>query len=122
MKLRFMILVAEMTLGANPTTSFATGPHLAIGDGNQSCEAWTQERARETQLVLFWKEWVLGFVSGANVYDGNPELFPGQRPDAAAIYAWIDNYCRAYPGEKLLDAVIALVGELLDRARQTNPQ
>jgi hypothetical protein len=40
MKLHFMILVAGVTLGANPTTSFATGPHLAIGGGNQSCEVF----------------------------------------------------------------------------------
>jgi hypothetical protein len=65
--------------------------------------------------VQLWKGWVLGFVSGANVYADNPEIFSRQL-DAPAIYAWIDNYCRSNPLESVYAASISLVRELLHRA------
>ena len=69
--------------------------------------------------LLLWKEWVLGFVSGSNIYAEHPELLPAPI-DARAIYAWIDNYCRSNPLDNLYDASFALVKDLLRRAEQKN--
>jgi hypothetical protein len=78
--------------------------------------AWTEERGRNSLRSQLWKDWVLGFVSGANTFNVNAELL--ERVDAPAIDAWVDNYCRSNPLENVYDAVVALVKELLSRTRQ----
>jgi hypothetical protein len=84
---------------------------------SRACWAtWMTERAKSFSLkAKVWEEWVIGFVSGANIYTDNPELFD-QQMNASAIYARIDDYCRSNPLEGVYDASFALVKELLRRA------
>jgi hypothetical protein len=65
-----------------------------------------------------WEEWVLGFVSGANIYDDSPEML--KQMDERAIFAWVDDYCRTHPVELVDDASFELTQELLRRTEQTD--
>ena len=105
-----LFLVAAKSLVAS---AWGAGGKLYIGDGSNSCGAWTEERARDNQRVQLWKGWLLDFVSGANIY-GNSDILAGA--DAQAIYGWVDNYCRAHPLDRVFDGAVALVSELLRRA------
>jgi len=63
------LLAGSMLLGFTAQAS----SHLYIGDGANSCGAWTQERAQDSQRVQLWKGWVLGFVSG--IFPTNIQIF-----------------------------------------------
>jgi hypothetical protein len=91
------------------------GSRVYIGDGVNSCGAWTQERARESPRVQLWKGWILGYVSGANTPAEHPEII-SSAIDGPAVWAWVDNYCRSNPLETIQVAAMALVRELLHRA------
>jgi hypothetical protein len=120
MKISFPMLVAVLVLSTN-----AHGRIAIIAEEFRSCGAWTEERGHATAYWRYWKPimegWVLGFVSGANIYvDEHPEILEGV--DARAINAWIDNYCRAHPLEPLRDAALELVKELNRRAGHPLPK
>ena len=58
----------------------------------------------------------LGYISSANMYEPNtPDFIQGT--DYNAIIAWMDNYCRAHPLDRIDIAALALVGELLAKKR-----
>lgn len=117
MKLSVLLVLAELICGwCSPV--FSAG-RIAIGDGANTCGAWIEERRSDSQRSQLWKGWVLGFVSGANVYDVNPELL--RQVDAPVIYIWVDNYCRANPLDTVNDAVVGLIQELMRRNKQ-NPK
>ena len=89
-----------------------------IGPLQNSCETWTEvRRTRQTQTSQALEFWVTGFLSGANVFDDTDINFL-KGMDSNAIYAWIDNYCKANPLERLPDAAYALTRELKDRAKR----
>jgi hypothetical protein len=50
--------------------------------------------------------WLLGFLSGIGYVnrDGDDPL---DGVDAEGVWAWIDNYCRSYPIQKIGDAAAA---------------
>ena len=116
MRIWLVMFVAGM-LGASVQVSFA-GRKAYIGEGVYSCGAWTQERARDakSQRAQLEKSWILGFVSGANIY-GETEIL--SQLDAPTLYAWVDNYCRSKPLARVYDAALGMVDELLRRAPQT---
>jgi hypothetical protein len=66
--------------------------------------------------VRLLEEWVLGFVSGANIYDDSPEML--KQMDERAIFAWIDDYCRAHAVKLVDDAAFELMQELLRRTEK----
>lgn len=116
MKIWFAILVAVLVLSTNAHGGI---PGTTIGEGAKSCGTWTEERAHDSGRLGFMKAWVLGFASGANLYTAHEDFLRRQDVPATAIYAWIDNYCRAHPLEPLDKAAFDLVAELLRRAAQS---
>ena len=116
MRISFAIAAVVLALSTN---AYGRG---IIGDGGQSCGAWTEERARDSRSSEYMKVWVLGYVSGVNMHMGDnyPNIIGGG-VDASAIWAWIDNYCRAHPLEIIQGAAIKLVEELLRGAGQVKP-
>jgi hypothetical protein len=115
------IILVAISIGASVKVSRADRTY--IGDGSNSCGAWTQERATDTQRVQLWKGWLLGFLSGANIWDSNADFLLTQKLDAAALYAWMDNYCRAHPLDTVYFAAIKLVVELQSRSTmETRPR
>jgi hypothetical protein len=109
------MIVLAVLLSTDATTVYAEG-HTYIGEGTISCGAWTERRAENegSEPRAIAEAWVLGFISGANIYPAHPEML--SNPDADAIWAWIDNYCRSNPLDRLVKANFALVDELLRRA------
>jgi len=69
-----------------------------------NCIYWlTQRRARQPIPL---ESWVLGYVSGLALGIDQPNLLRGR--DGAALFAWIDNYCRQDPLKGVPDAATAL--------------
>ena len=52
--------------------------------------------------------WVLGWVSAAGYYSGQPL----RDTDSQAIAAWVDKYCHEHPLSKIADAAKSLVETL----------
>jgi hypothetical protein len=85
-----------------------------IGVGAQTCGTWTQSRHSPMDAAVV--QWVLGYISSANMYEPNtPDFIQGT--DYNAIIAWMDNYCRVHPLDRIDIAALALVGELLAKKR-----
>lgn len=80
-----------------------------------SCPKWTEERqGKRSQILQFW---LLGFVSGYNVYGPEPTGGAAAGVDSTGILAWVDQYCAANPLDSVVTAAIKLVGELDRRSR-----
>jgi len=117
MKIWFAILPTGMLLGASIEGASAE-KRLYFGDGANLCRAWADARARHPQRGRLWEGWVLGFVSGANIYDDSPEML--KEMDEHSIFAWVDDYCRTRPTELVDDAAFDLMKELLRRTEKTD--
>ena len=115
MKIWVAIFALGMVLAASVEDASAE-KRIFFGDGANSCRAWTDARAQHPQGVRLLEEWVLGFVSGANIYDDSPEML--KQMDERAIFAWIDDYCRAHAVERVDDAAFELMQELLRRTEK----
>jgi hypothetical protein len=76
-------------------------PYFVIGAGIKSCGAWTADR--NGPLGQQDRQWILGFLSGVGWVH-----LTGQNPldglDAQAVWAWVDNYCKAHPLDKMASA------------------
>jgi hypothetical protein len=81
-----------------------------------SCGKWTalrKEHGIEGHAVEFW---LLGYVSGYNMYGPDPNGGVGISIDTEGMEAFVDQYCTANPMMSLLDAADKLVRELHRRA------
>src|SRR5262249_19854262 len=98
-----------------------------MGAGMVSCGEWLRlrsfegrgaEHSREIASLYQIQAWADGFVSGVNLQAAGaqtPDMLASQ-PTSSAIYAVIDNYCRANPLEPVVGGVMVLVKELRARA------
>jgi hypothetical protein len=84
-----------------------TGQFHYTGAGRGSCGTWTVDR--RTQQAMPEEQWVLGFIAGqADLSQGlspSARLDPLKRVDAEGVFAWMDNYCRDHPLNKIIDAI-----------------
>lgn len=90
-----------------PTVSQAG--QVYIGAGSDSCGSWVEARKTSGAAALQYNAWVFGYLSGLNM------LSPGDflvKPDGPAILVWMDNYCRANPLKKIINASDSLAIEL----------
>lgn len=79
-----------------------------LGPGGASCGTWVADQRTAPSMYHLDEAWVLGFLSGAGDI-GGPDLDPLRGLDAAAVAAWIDNYCQSHPLKKIVDAAAAFV-------------
>jgi hypothetical protein len=108
---RAMLIVMSMAL----MTSQALAKYV-LGPGGISCGAWLETRRSQGATEVFQVQgWVLGYVSGANAGRNDDTDFLVE-PDAEALFAWLDNYCRQHPLDKLTTASNALIHDLTMRA------
>jgi hypothetical protein len=108
--LRAILIVISIVLMANQ----ASAKKYYLGAGGVSCGAWLETRKNGDDVETFQLQaWVQGFVSGVNATSQNDFL---AAPDAEAIFAWLDNYCRQHPLEKVIEASHLLILELKMRA------
>jgi hypothetical protein len=106
---RAILIVISMVLMVNQASA-----RNGFGAGGHSCGTWLETRQNQDAARVGRESWVLGYVSGANSSkDGDDFLV---EPDAQAIFAWLDNYCRQHPLERLVKASSMLIDELKMRA------
>jgi hypothetical protein len=108
------LIVMSMVLVTNQVSAgyHALGVGVAV-----SCGAWQEARRARNVQAMGQESWVLGYVSATNAFavatTQNDFL---AAVDAAAIWAWLDNYCRQHPLEKLAEATDALIVDLMRKA------
>jgi hypothetical protein len=105
--LRFIIASTLCLISAT-----ANAAHQIIGPGTQSCGKWLKLPENDLEKYAY-KTWVQGFLSAANLL-ANDEFL--KQTDPAAIFTWMDNYCRQNPLYDLNSATMALTIELSKRA------
>jgi hypothetical protein len=107
--MRAMLIVISMVLMTNQASA-----KYYHGAGGVSCGRWLELRPEKNAETVQLRSWVQGYVSGANGYLQSTDFLADL--DAPAIFAWLDNYCRQHPLEKLIEASDALIYELTMRA------
>ena len=80
-----------------------------IGAGTGSCGTWTADRTKNGVAARQDEQWMVGYLSGVGGW--TTDLDPLKNVDAKAVWAWMDNYCRAHPMIKIMDAGAAFVRE-----------
>jgi hypothetical protein len=102
---RFIFIIALPLLIA--MQAHAEDKAIMIGAGSVSCGYWIEVR-NQTSLHHQLRQWVLGFISGANCYTEGKQATP---QDQAAVAAFIDQYCKNNPLHVLSMAAVAVVQE-----------
>lgn len=86
----------------------------AVGQGAESCATWSSNRANATIARKLDREWLFGFLSGANYLlakDGEHKLlWPSD--DGRDYVAYVDSYCRQRPADQVQLGAAALVRKL----------
>lgn len=106
-----MILMALAMAAASPVK----GPEQIYNFPDQdSCGYWSEQRRQTTGRSQMWEGWILGFISGLNVFGANNgNVAPGLQADG--LLGWIDQYCSAHPLDRVTLAGFKLVDELKRR-------
>ena len=109
-------VVLAVALVAGDVVAAADNNIQIDGSGTTSCESWTAN-AREfvpgrpvtpgSVSYMRQGEWVLGFLAGAAV--AGKDLNPLHGMDILGVRAWFDNYCRAQPSKKIIEAASAFI-------------
>ena len=121
--IRIALLGLAIFIGG--TSGISAQQRTTMGAGTLSCGQWLQNRSlaehpgNSQELVATYQmdAWLDGYLSGTNVNVPNwPDIFTS-RPSSIAMYAWVDNYCRSNPLDRISAAANALLAELLSRAK-----
>ena len=120
-------LIASVILAAASQSTFGG---FVMGAGTVQCGEWTrlrtfsndsQTRHEDERASLFQVQaWLDGYVSGVNLASlegGQPDIL-ASKPQSSALYALIDNHCRANPLDRVIDGAMVLVRELRTRAQR----
>ena len=114
--MRVLVLSIALALGAGLATPAAARETIR-GAGAQSCRIWIRDRQSHQTDEMADEEWVLGNVSGAAAFTfvvSGKDILKETDPDA--IFAWIDDYCRARPRDLIAYATGMFAAELQRRA------
>lgn len=103
------LLIAASFLTISSPDLFADDKYTEFGIGNHSCGEWLTGRQDKTYYAM--GQWMLGWVSSAGYYGMRL-----RRTDAAAMSAWMDNFCREHPLDSLGVGVRALIKALKEDA------
>ena len=104
-----LLAIVLMLLSASAAEAGST----LVGAGSQTCSAWTNRKKNPVVKGSF-ESWLVGFISGLNV-SGERNMIGGG--DFDSIVAWMDDRCRATPGDRIRIAALDLGMELAKRAR-----
>jgi hypothetical protein len=104
---------AVLSLG-KATAAESPATYAVLGPGTISCATWAQQRRDDGYPAVAAGDWVLGYATAFNEYvAAGGEATRGT--DSAALFVWIDNYCRANPLDSLAMASRHLVDVLKGR-------
>lgn len=88
------------------------------GEGTRSCREYLQHRSEGSpNQDYFYVTWVRGFLAGYNVATSFNPTEP-RIPDSRDLLASLDAYCADNPRKRVVDATIALAGQLGGRHRR----
>ena len=99
---RLLLLLSLICL---PATALAAETAVR---GAASCGEWVAQRQKSGSLALTNTGWLIGFLAGL-AQAGGKEFPPAL--DNAAVYAWMDDYCREHPLKDTAAAAGVLVKE-----------
>lgn len=109
--------ITLLVLGTLSTPAFSNQVRV-LAYGGQSCGDWTKERHSNSGAAVAMESWTLGYITGFNAY-GLPDTVAtadvSGNASSEALFAWLDNYCRANPLDTLHVATDKLINELLGR-------
>jgi hypothetical protein len=88
----------------------------AIGQGTELCSAWTE--SRKDGYSAGYGDWLLGYISGANVWGPTSGRDILRNRNAPELIEWVDGYCQEHPDEVIETAARKLVLALGRRARE----
>ena len=119
MIVRVVMLSAIFLAGASAsaTAEISDGGRLGVGQGANSCWAWTRSHEAKAATQGLYTQWVAGFVSGVSWETDDPDILTGM--DFDGLMAWVHDYCKANPLAKVTTGAAMLVQEL--RARRHGP-
>lgn len=106
-----LVIAVALVASANR----ARAEQTAIYGFPASCGTWTKERMAKSLAATELRDWVLGYLSGfasSGVYP--VDTLTASDPEGAL--AWVDDYCRSHPLERLVDAARAAMAAIADRA------
>ena len=114
---RLIVVVSVLAYALVLGTSEGIAQRI-YGAGSVSCGDWLKYRDQKMLGEQYQAQaWIDGLISGINLAKSNgPDLF-ASFPGKEGMYAWIDNYCRSKPLDKLVSAGMALAEELKARAK-----
>jgi hypothetical protein len=108
------IAVALLLLLCANAQGSAGGLKRVFGQGvTDSCGAWLEARRKSSTQAGFQSQWVAGYLSGTNAESNGPDFLV--ETDFDGLMAWIDNYCRSHPLEKVGIAAVNLLEYLRSR-------
>jgi hypothetical protein len=95
--------------------------YLIMGEGTISCGEYVASSQAQEQMYFSALNWVQGFMTAINIKRseeiGKPSLIGNDLdPDSASL--WLEKYCRENPLNRLDDAALALVDELIAREKE----
>jgi hypothetical protein len=106
-------LVAGTLLVSTPSASGQTITALSVG--NPTCGTWVENRRHRQRLTEDLEIWAAGYLSGAAM-GTRKDFLAGF--DIGAVFAWLDNSCRANPLQPFTASLNALVRERVGAASQ----
>jgi hypothetical protein len=87
-----------------------------LGQGNLSCNSWTERRTGDAVDAATMIAWALGYMTAYNEYGAKPkrDVSGGQHTEELA--KWIDDYCRKKPSDSFYGATAALIRKFRNAA------
>jgi len=101
-------LLFLLALACLPAPVVAADSVDAAIRGAPSCGEWVAQRKKADTLALGNATWAIGYLSGLGAGSGR-NVFAGR--DNAAVFAWLDNYCRTNPLKDVAAAGRVLMAE-----------
>jgi hypothetical protein len=100
---RSSVVIAALAMQAAVAPANA---HLVETRGAASCETWLKERPNNAKLH---ESWLLGFLSGVSQ---EADIHFPKVMDNAALFKWMDDYCRQNPRQTIQMGGFMLMGKL----------
>ena len=89
---------------------------MIVGAGyNKTCANWLRARQTRGDDLGFMEEWLSGFVSAANLRGGDKMADFNKDTEWPGVAAWVDDYCKGHPQDRLHVAVELLTVALIVR-------
>ena len=108
-------VLAALVCGTDARAENGTATTYTAGTGTLSCGSWTAaRRSPDRRQAMLDQQWVEGFMTALSWQSASGNAFGDPMeavPDREAVHAWIDNYCRSRPIDRIVNAASAFANE-----------